>query len=237
MRKIFLAALACMASVVSAAKNSVMAYTGASTLLNSNIATASFDYSVDFGYVMNTALTYPDDNSVQTGATLGLYSTIDLIFKTNLLGLELYNLKITITPLTFNPVSASLTFTHPLAMAEKGAQMEAAVDLGYSLTLGDISTHYYINSLLPKVSILDMIYPAPGSGIYYPALPAFTVSGNANGVKGWDWNADQNGAWTADPYFKFNLGDFINSNVEGVDIPTTGSFFNYDFFAEAKEYM
>lgn len=127
MRKIFLAALACAASVVSATKNSVMAITGTKGLLgsgalinNADIGTADFEYSIDFGYVMNTALTYPDDTSVSVGATFGLYSAIDLILKTNLFGLNLYNLKVTISPVTFNPLSASFVFTHPLAMAEKG---------------------------------------------------------------------------------------------------------------------
>jgi hypothetical protein len=112
--------------------------------------------------------------------------------------------------------------------------MSANIDLGYSLTLFDISTYYYLNTLLPKVSILDIF--TSGSKVYYPTLPS-DYTANAAGVSGWDWNIDKNGAWSSDPYFKFNLGDFVNNNIEGFSIPTSGSFIAYDFFAEAKEYM
>jgi len=112
--------------------------------------------------------------------------------------------------------------------------MSAVADLGYSLTLGDIQTYYFMNTQLPKVSILDII--TSGSKVYFPSLPS-TTANNKAGVSGWDWNIDNNGAWTTDPYFKFNLAEFINENVEGLTIPTSGSFFNLDFFAESKEYM
>lgn len=73
---------------------------------------------------------------------------------------------------------------------------------------------------------------------YVPDLPASTVSANTvNGIGGWDWNTDNNGAWVADPFFKFNLGEYINENVEGIDMALSGSFLSLDLFQESKEYM
>ena len=52
---------------------------------------------------------------------------------------------------------------------------------------------------------------------------------------GWDWLADRNNAWTAEPYLKFNLGDWISENTDVVLI-TEGSFIEtIDLFAEYNE--
>ncbi len=236
MRKILFATIAYIASVVSAAKNSVMAFASSPSIsiINDNtLGTATFDYNIDFGYGFNTAISYPDDSNVQLGATFGLYSQVDLILKANIFGLGLYNLKVTLTPLALTPFNGNFQFTHPLAMATQGSQMDASVDLGYAITLGDISTYYYLNNLYPKVSILDWFIKS--STQYLPDLPASSYTGNAAGVNGWDWNIDENQAWVQDPYFKFNVGDLIAENVDGIN--TSGSYINLDFFSEAEEYM
>lgn len=127
MRKIFLATVACIVSVVSATKNSVLAYSNSADPIKifdeNNIGSAYFEYSADFGYVFNTAITYPDETQISLGSTFGFYSGIDLVLKTNILGFNLFDLKVTIAPLSVTPFSGSVAFTHPLAMASKGAQM------------------------------------------------------------------------------------------------------------------
>ena len=62
---------------------------------------------------------------------------------------------------------------------------------------------------MPKVSLSDLALGT--STVAVPAAPGSTYASNANGVNGWDWNVDQNGAWVEEPYLKFDLLEWLNS--------------------------
>lgn len=132
-----------------------------------------------------------------------LWSNVDLYFNMNLLNMETLNVKFSLAPFKIIPLWASLYYTHPAAVYQGTVdEFAAAIDFGYELHTGETSVSYYLNSLVPKVSLLDVAIS--GSTTYLPATPG-DATANAAGINGWDWNVDANNAWVAEPYFSFDL--------------------------------
>lgn len=116
----------------------------------------------------------------------------------------------------------SFYYTHPAAVL-KGVvdEFAAAFDFGYELHTGEVAVQYYMNSLSPKVSLLDLALGT--SSVSYPELPGSTFASNAAGVNGWDWNVDANGAWVDEPYLQFDLLDWL-INEGKVEIDNYASY-------------
>ncbi len=132
-----------------------------------------------------------------------LWSNVDLYFNMNLLNMETLNVKFSLAPFKIIPLWASLYYTHPAAVYQGTVdEFAAAIDFGYELHTGETSVSYYLNSLVPKVSLLDVAIS--GSTTYLPGTPG-DATANAGGINGWDWNVDANNAWVAEPYFSFDL--------------------------------
>ncbi len=151
-------------------------------------------------------------------------------------GLLDFNVKVTIVPIAVNAISTSAQWTHPIALSQ-GEEMTGTISAGYDFTIGDVQIYYYINNLVPKVSILDYLLgetPSllPGditqSTLWNFAGFGIYPFGNA-------WNLDQNYAWNADPYLHFNLGEWINENTD-LSLITEGDYIEpIDLFAEYNE--
>ena len=135
-----------------------------------------------------------------------------------------------------NPISTSAQWTHPIALSQ-GEEMTGVISAGYTFTIGDVQVYYYINNLTPKVSILDFITSTTNSLIPGNPLDATTLASSlGSNPFGWDWNVDNNGNWNADPYFNFNLGNWINENTD-ISLITEGDFIEpIDLFAEYEEW-
>lgn len=237
MRKILASAICLLATIVSA-KTSVAAKTGTFDLITPDLnkGFAQFQYALDFGYGANTGYAVDDEaNTVTASATAGLYSQADLVFVSNFQGLFEFNVKIATVPVAFNPVSTSASWTHPIAVSQ-GEEMTGVISAGYSFTLGDVQVYYYINNLLPKVSILDYLLGDTSSLVPSDVTTATTANSLlGNNPAGYDWAADHTLAWTADPYLNFNLGDWINENTD-VSLTTAGDYIEpIDLFAEYNE--
>jgi len=233
MRKILLSMACLLATIVSAGKTSVMAKADSYTVF-SDLTKGFFTlgYAADFGYGANTGYSVDaDTNAVTASATAGLYSNFDLLANINLYGLFELNLKLATVPVAVNPIVTSAQWTHPLALSQ-GEEMTGLIDAGYSFTIGDVQVYYYYNNLLPRVSLLDLI--TGDSNSFLPGNILATTFSSAS-PSGWDWLADRNYAWTAEPYLKFNLGDWISENTDVVLI-TEGSFIEtIDLFADYNE--
>ena len=89
MRKILLSMVCLVATVVSAAKTSVMAASDSWDIFNDNtMGYFNYGYSADFGYGANTGYSVDaDTNAVTASASAGLYSGVDLLANINLYGL------------------------------------------------------------------------------------------------------------------------------------------------------
>lgn len=91
--------------------------------------------------------------------------------------------------------------------------MTGLINAGYEYTIGDVEVNYYINNLMPKISILDYLLGDTNSLI--PGdLSQSTLANIDAGIYpfGYDWNTDY--PWVKDPYLKFNLGEWINQNTD-----------------------
>lgn len=81
---------------------------------------------------------------------------MDLFLFTDLYGLFDFNVKVAIIPIAVNPISTSAQWTHPIALSQ-GEEMTGLLSAGYDYTIGDVQIYYYINNLIPKVSILEYL--------------------------------------------------------------------------------
>ena len=237
MRKILLSMACLLATIVSAGKTSVMAKTDSYNVFTDlNKGFVTLGYAADFGYGANTGYSVdPDTNAVTASATAGLYSNFDLLAMLNLYGLFELNVKLATVPIAVNPIVTSVQWTHPLALSQ-GEEMTGLIDAGYSFTIGDVQVYYYINNLMPKVSLIDYLTGA-SSNLIPGDISTSTYFNSALGSvpAGFDWNYDHNMAWNADPFCKFNLGDWISENTDVVLI-TEGSFIEtIDLFAEYND--
>ena len=114
------------------------------------------------------------------------------------------------TPFHLIPLWASFYYTHPAAVFQGIVdEFAAAIEFGAEAHTGEVVVLYYANSLIPKVSLSDLALGT--STVAVPAAPGSTYASNANGVNGWDWNVDQNGAWVEEPYLKFDLLEWLFS--------------------------
>ena len=105
---------------------------------------------------------------------------------------------------------ASFYYTHPAAVYQGIVdEFAAALDFGYEAQAGKVAVLYYINSLVPKVSLADLALGT--STVAVPAAPGTTFASNAAGVDGWDWNVDANGVFVEEPYLNFDLLEWLNS--------------------------
>jgi hypothetical protein len=116
--------------------------------------------------------------------------------------------------------------------------MTGVINAGYDMTIGDVQLYYYLNHILPKVSIIDYLVDSVNNGLF-PSNQAFSWTYAQTLLQqvpaGWDWITDANKAWIAEPYLKFNLGDWINENTQ-YTIITSGDYLEpIDLFAEYNE--
>jgi hypothetical protein len=139
-----------------------------------------------------------------------LWSNVDLVLNVNLLDLEELSVKISFVPFHLIPMWSSLYYTHPAAVYQGIVdEFAAALDFGYEVHAGALSVGYYHNSLVPKVSLSD--YALGTSTVLYPEATGSTFASNVNGVKGWDWNTPRTTVYTDEPYFNFDLLEYLNS--------------------------
>ena len=122
---------------------------------------------------------------------------------------QLLNVKLSVTPIKIVPIWASLYYSHPAAVFQGLVDAAAALDFGYEVTTGDVGVSYFMNSLVPKVSLADLALGTSTTAI--PEALGTTFASNAAGAKGWDWNVDNNGAWVEEPFLKFNLLEWLIS--------------------------
>ena len=116
--------------------------------------------------------------------------------------------------------------------------MTGVINAGYDMTIGGVQVYYYLNHILPKVSILDFILDSANSKIL-PSADAFSWTWAQTAAQqlpaGWDWITDANDAWIAEPYLAFNLGDWLNENTD-FTLNTSGDYLEpIDLFAEYNE--
>ena len=105
-------------------------------------------------------------------ATAGLYTGIDFVFDVELYGVFDFSVKLSTVPFAVNPISTSASWTHPIALSQ-GEEMTGVINAGYDMTIGGVQVYYYLNHLLPKVSILDFILDSANSKIL-PSADAFS---------------------------------------------------------------
>jgi hypothetical protein len=237
MRKILLSAICLLATVVTAAKTSVMAKADTFDLWNdATKGFVEFGYSVDFGYGANTGYAIDaETNAVTASATAGLYSNVDLLANINFMGLFVLNLKLATVPIAVNPISTSAQWTHPLALSQ-GEEMTGVISAGYTFTIGDVQLYYFVNHLTPKVSFLDYITGTTSSLIPGDITTATVANSDLKIFPfGFEWNSDPSSSMNADPYCKFNLGDWISENTD-FSLITSGDYIEpLDLFAEYNE--
>ena len=195
MKSILLTAI--LATVGFASKVSVLSFTNQATPfdfgLDANVGFAKAYYDVNFGYGLEGNIEQGETEGIMDAWIQGsLWSNVDLYFNINLLNTEILNVKINTIPFHIIPLWCSLYYTHPAALFQGIVdEFAAAIDFGYELHTGKVGVQYYMNRLVPKVSLSDLALGA--SSVSYPAAQGTTFASNANGVNGWDWNVDANG--------------------------------------------
>ena len=225
MKSILLTAI--LATVGFASKVTVLSYTNQATpidfMLPTNFGVAQAYYDINFGYGLEGSIEQGDEEGIMDAWVQGsLWSNVDLIFNFNILNTDILNVKINVTPFHLIPLWASFYYTHPAAVFQGIVdEFAAAVDFGYELHTGEVAVLYYMNSLMPKVSLADVALS--GSKITYPAAPGSTFASNALGVAGWDWNVDANNAWVEEPFLQFDLLDWL-INEGKVEIDNYASY-------------
>jgi len=225
MKSILLTAI--LATVGFASKVSVLSLNNQATPIDfklpTDVGTATAYYDINFGYGLEGNIEQGEQEGIMDAWIQGsLWSNVDLIFNFNLLNTELLNVKISLTPVKIIPVWASFYYTHPAAVFQGIVdEFAAAIDFGYELHSGEVGVVYFMNRLMPKVSLADLALGT--STTAYPAVPGSTYASNAGGVSGWDWNVDNNGAWVEEPFLTFNFLEWLNT--EGmVEIETYASY-------------
>ena len=141
---------------------------------------------------------------------VSLYSSGKLFFDVNILGLHELSVRINTTPFQFVPFWASLYYTHPAAVAQGVIDAYgAALEFGWEYTLGDVQVEYYMNDLVPSVSIMD--YISGKSKYIVPDFPTINAVTNNGGVNGWGDSASFF-QYTADPVLSWSLFDQLNTD-------------------------
>ena len=125
-------------------------------------------YEFDFGYKgSNDYQVNKDTKIVSYNMAIGLYSKLDFELNVNLFGMIIRNLKLEIVPLSYNPISITGSWTHPIGTSQ-GQDMSGLIDFGYDWNFGDVQLKYITNNLVPQVSILD--YILDNTKKWYPSL-------------------------------------------------------------------
>ena len=202
MRNILLTAI--LATVGFASKISVLSLNNQNTPIDfglpTDFGTASAFYDINFGYGLESTIEQGDSEGVMDAwIETSLWSNIDLVFNFNILNTQLLNVKFSVTPFHIIPLWASFYYTHPAAVYQGIVDdFAAAFDFGYLVDSGKVGVYYYMNSLVPKVSLADLALGT--STTVLPEALGTTFASNAAGANGWDWNVDPNEAWVEEPF-------------------------------------
>jgi hypothetical protein len=182
----------------------------------------SASYDFDFGYNMEKSLEQGEatEGVMDMWTQASLYSSGKLFLDVNILGLHELSVRINTTPFQFVPLWASVYYTHPAAVS-KGIidAYGAAIEFGWEYVLGNVQVEYYMNDLVPSVSIMD--YISGTTDFIVPDFPTINAVTNNGGVTGWGDSASQF-QYTADPVLSWSLFDQLN---------TDGSMMNQGSFA------
>jgi hypothetical protein len=225
MKSILLTAI--LATVGFASKVSVLSLNNQATPIDfklpTDVGTATAYYDINFGYGLEGSIEQGDQEAIMDAwIQASLWSNVDLTLNFNILNTEIFNLKISGTPFKIIPVWASFYYTHPAAVFQGIVdEFAAAIDFGYELHTGEVAVNYFMNSLMPKVSLADLALGT--STVAYPGAPGSTYASNAAGVDGWEWNVDNNGAWVEEPFLKFDLLEWLNTEGK-VEIDNYASY-------------
>lgn len=212
MKSILLTAI--LATVGFASKVSVLSINNAANPIDfklpTDFGTATATYDINFGYGLESTIEQGDSEGIMDAwVQASLWSGADLVFNFNILNTQLLNVKLSVTPIKIVPIWASFYYSHPAAVFQGLVDAAAALDFGYDVTTGDIGVSYFMNSLVPKVSLADLALGTSTTAI--PEALGTTFASNAAGANGWDWNVDNNGAWVEEPFLKFNLLEWLIS--------------------------
>ena len=225
MKSILLTAI--LATVGFASKVSVLSYNNQATPfdlgLDANLGFVKAYYDVNFGYGLESSLDQGDQEGIMDAWIQGsLWSNVDLYINFNLLNTQEMQIKLNTIPFHIIPLWCSFYYTHPAAVFQGVVdEFAAAIDFGYELHTGEVAAQYYINSLVPKVSLSDVVLS--GSTVYYPEAQGTTTTSNAAGVNGWDWNVERNNVLVEEPFLKFDLLDWL-INEGKVEIDNYASY-------------
>ena len=85
----------------------------------------------------------------------------------------------------------------------------AALDFGYEVHVGDVNVEYWMNDLVPNVSILD--YLLGNTNYVVPDMASFNADTNNAGVDGWGYSNPVK-AFTQDPLLSWSLLDYLNKD-------------------------
>ena len=202
MKSILLTAI--LATVGFASKVSVLSYTNKNTPIDFGIpaewGSVSAYYDVNFGYGLEGNIEQGETEGVMDAWIQGsLNSNVDLYLNINFYETELLDIKLNIVPFHIIPLWCSFYYTHPAAVY-KGIvdEFAAALDFGYEFHTGSVAVQYYSNSLMPKVSLLDLALGT--STVAYPGDPVDPFSANGAAFNGWDTNVDPNGQLVEEPF-------------------------------------
>ena len=211
MKSILLTAI--LAAVGFASKVSVLSFTNANTPVNFGIpaawGSASAYHDVNFGYGLDAMIEEGESKGVMDSWIQGsLWSNVDLYLNLNFYETEILNIKLNIVPFQIIPLWCSFYHTHPAAVY-KGIvdEFAAALDFGYLVEIGAVSVQYYSNSLMPKVSLLDLALGT--STVAFPGDVKDPFGANGAAINGWDTNVDANGQFVEEPFLKFNLLEWL----------------------------
>ena len=224
MKSILLTAI--LATVGFASKVSVLSYTNQANPIDfklpTDFGTATAVYDINFGYGLESTIEQGDSEGIMDAwVQASLWSNVDLVFNFNILNTQLLNVKINVTPFHIIPLWASFYYSHPAAVFQGLVDAAAALDFGYEIHTGEVGVYYYMNSLVPKVSLSDLALGTSTTAI--PDALGTTFASNAAGANGWDWNVDANGAWVEEPFLNFNLLEWLISE-EKVDFVQYASY-------------
>jgi len=212
MKSILLTAI--LATVGFASKVSVLSINNAATPIDfglpTDIGTATATYDINFGYGLESTIEQGESEGIMDAwVQASLWSGVDLVFSFNILNTQLLDVKFSLTPFKIVPIWASFYYSHPAAVYQGLVDAAAAFDFGYEVSSGEIGVQYYMNSLVPKVSLADLALGT--STTAFPEALGNTFASNAAGANGWDWNVEPNGAFVEEPFLKFNLLEWLIS--------------------------
>ena len=125
-------------------------------------------------------------------------------------------------PFKIIPLWFSIYNTHPYRILEGETPFNLFTQIGYELHAVEVQLQYVFSNFLPSVSLYDVLF---NSGDVLPVNPLTETVTDINDRTDAGWHyASGKEDFKDDPYFKFNLLEFI--------IKETGTSFK-----SAKEYL